>query len=91
LRAKFFEILSSVPKKTCNFFGFDKGACFWCLHLRLPIMSSIWSRILTGGASFFSRSAEENEDEEKKKKKTASFGNATHAVAILLSVTSSPS
>jgi hypothetical protein len=54
-------------------------------------MSSLWSRVLTGGASFFSRSAEEKEDEEKKKKKIASFGDATHAAAILLSATSFPS
>ena len=53
-------------------------------------MTSLWSRVVTGGASFFSRSAEENEVEEKKKKKTASFGDATHAAAILLSATSSP-
>jgi hypothetical protein len=53
-------------------------------------MTSIWSGVVTGGASFFSCSAEENEDKEKKKKKTASFGDTTDVAMIMLSETSFP-
>ncbi len=62
-------IQSSLRKKTSNFFDLNEGACFCCLWLRLSFLTSLWSWIVTSGASFFSHLAEENEDEEEKKKK----------------------
>ena len=62
------HILSSVPKKTSNFFVFSKGAYFWCLHLSVSYMSSLLELVVTGVASFFSSGADEKGEGDKKKK-----------------------